>query len=312
MKKVIFRSTLSNQIKKYAKSLGVDLIGIASAKPDKESMLHLQNFIKENRHGNMTYLSRKVHPTNLLPGAKSIIVVAINYYRPVSKNQEGRIARYAYGRDYHKILKKILKQLAAFIQDQKPKAKTKICVDTSPLFEKSYAVQAGLGFIGKNTTLITKEFGSYVFLGEILTNLKLTYDKPAKGTCGTCTRCLDACPTKALIAPKKLDAKSCVSYLTIEHKGPIPKKFHKAMGNRIFGCDTCQEVCPYNIAYAKPATLKALSEPYIAGSNIPYKEVLKIKTDEEFLARFAGSPLMRAKRQGMQRNVKIAKKNHKC
>jgi len=220
-----------------------------------------------------------------------------------------KIARYAHGRDYHKVLKKLLKQLAAYINEQDPSAQTKLCVDSAPLLEKAYAVRAGLGFIGKNTTLITPQYGSYVLLGEILTNLELEYDQPADGTCGTCTRCIDACPTKAFAGPRELDAKRCISYLTIEHKGPIPQEFHKPMANWIFGCDICQEVCPYNKQFAKPLQLEAFKKVTIAGSSIPLDEILAIKDDEEYVARFAGSPLMRAKRAGLQRNARIVKKN---
>jgi epoxyqueuosine reductase len=306
--------SFSARLKQYARSIGVDLIGFAPAVFDEEGEKRLEAFIKEGRHGSMGYLedySKRVHPEQLLPGAKSVVVIAVNYYREVPETppDQGRIARYAYGRDYHKVLKKLLKQLALFMTENFPEAQCHICVDSSPLLEKGYAVAAGLGFIGKNTTLITPEFGSFVLLGEIITSLELDYDKPKTGTCGNCTRCIDACPTEAIIAPSTLDAKRCISYLTIEHKGPIPEEFHKPMVNLIFGCDICQEVCPYNKAFARPLTLEAFREVKIAGSSISLEEILAIKTDEEFLKRFAGSPLMRAKRTGLHRNVEIALKN---
>lgn len=262
----------------------------------------------------MDYLEdyqKRVHPEQLLPGAKSVIVIAVNYYRPVDgvPAGHGQIARYAYGRDYHKVLKNLLKQLEIFILKNSPEAKTKICVDSSPLLEKNYAVRAGLGFIGKNTTLITPEFGSFVLLGEIICDLELEYDTEKTGTCGTCTRCLDACPTKAILGPGELDARRCISYLTIETSGPIPDEFHAAMGDRIFGCDICQEVCPYNKVNAKPVSLKAFKEVKIAGQTLSLDEILAIETDEQFLQKFAGSPLMRAKRKGLQRNARIAVKN---
>lgn len=304
----------SSEIKAYAHSIGVDLIGIAAAEPDLESKKLLANFIEEGRHGQMKYLedySRRVDPEKLLPGAQSVIVIAINYYRdvPATPVAEGRIARYAYGRDYHKVLKKLLRQVAAYLHEKVPAATTHIGVDASPLLEKAYAVKAGLGFIGKNTTLITREFGSFVLLGEILTTLKLDPDQQITGTCGTCTRCIDACPTSAIREPKQLDARRCISYLTIEHKGPIPRGFHASMGNLIFGCDICQEVCPYNKVNAKPLQLAAFSDVAIAGSSIPLQEIMDIPSDEAFLKRFAGSPLMRTKRAGLQRNAKIALHN---
>lgn len=309
-------SLTSQILKEYAqKELHIDLIGIAEARKDPEGEKHLQDFIDAGHQGDMHYLEdykKRVQPEQLLPGAQSVIVIGINYYRehPPTPKDQGRIARYAYGRDYHKVLRKLLKQLAKFIEQQAPEAQTKICVDSAPLLEKSYAQKAGLGFIGKNTTLITKEFGSFILLGELLTTLKLTPDQPADGTCGTCTRCLDACPTQAIIGPGELNATSCISYLTIEKKGDIPEQFHKPMRNLIFGCDICQEVCPYNKQFAKPLQLEEFKKVTIAGSNIPLQEILSMETDVEYLARFAGSPLMRTKLAGLKRNAKIAAANN--
>lgn len=308
------KSQLSGEIKTFARSIGADLIGIAPAEFDNEGEKHLRNFIEQQRQGEMTYLEdykKRVDPARLFPGARSVIVIGINYYREVPEvpTDEGQIARYAYGRDYHKVLKKLLKQIETFIQGKCPEAQTRLCVDSAPLLEKAYAVRAGLGFIGKNTTLITPQFGSFVLLGEILIDQELIYDQPTNGTCGTCTRCIDTCPTNAFVGPRELDASRCISYLTIEHKGDIPEEFHKPMGNLIFGCDICQEVCPYNKQFAKPLQLEAMKEVKIAGSAIPLKDILEIQNDEEYVARFAGSPLMRAKRAGLQRNAKIAIKN---
>lgn len=305
---------ISETIKTFARSIGVDLIGITPAVFDEEGEKRLRDFVAEKRNGDMHYLEdyrRRVDPQFLLPGAKSVIVIGINYYResPPTPKNEGRIARYAYGRDYHKVLKKILKQINRFIEEQAPNFQSKICVDSAPILEKSYAQKAGLGFIGKNTTLITPEFGSWILLGEILTTLPLQYDEERTGTCGTCTRCMDACPTKAITGPGKLDATRCISYLTIEKKDEIPEEFHKPMGNLIFGCDICQEVCPYNIKFARPLELEAFQKIKIAGSSIPLQEILDIQTDEQFLERFAGSPIMRTKRKGLQRNAKIALQN---
>jgi epoxyqueuosine reductase len=309
------KSLLSKAIKECAKNLGADLIGFARAEFDEEGEKNLEKFIAEGRNADMHYLENfhaRVNPRALLPGAESVIVIGVNYYQEAEKTPAGygKIARYAWGRDYHKILQGILKKLERFIVLNAPGAECKICVDSSPILEKNYAARAGLGFIGKNTTLINPQYGSFIVLGEILTTLKLKYDKPVGGTCGTCTRCLDSCPTKALIAAGKMDARRCISYLTIENKGAIKKPFHKKIGNRLFGCDTCQEVCPYNQTFAKPATHPDFKKT-IAGSSLPLKEIAAIKTDAEFLNRFAGSPLMRAKRKGLQRNARIAAKNTK-
>ncbi|HLG25539.1 MAG TPA: tRNA epoxyqueuosine(34) reductase QueG [Candidatus Gracilibacteria bacterium] len=308
------RKELSLNIREFALSCGADLAGIAPATFDEEGLDRLRSFMALGRQGDMAWLEdyeKRVDPEKLLPGAKSVIVIAVNYYREVDNIPEGRgrVARYAYGRDYHKVIRSLLKKVEAYIQSEVPGAKTKICVDSAPLLEKAYAVKAGLGFIGKNTTLITPEFGSFVLLGELLTNLELEYDEPGAGTCGTCTRCLDECPTKAIVAPHELDANRCISYLTIEHRGQIAPEFHQPMGNWIFGCDICQEVCPYNKTFEKPLQLKEFRDVKIAGTSISLEEILSMESDEEFLTRFAGSPLMRAKRSGLQRNARIAQKN---
>jgi epoxyqueuosine reductase len=307
-------NNLTSQIKKYAKSAGADLVGIAPADFDEEIIKKIGNYIAKGRHGEMHYLEefqKRTNPARLLPEVKSVIVIGINYYRKqkAAAKGYGQIARYAYGRDYHKVIKNLLKKIAAFIEKNNPGSKNIICVDSGPIVEKYFAVKAGLGFIGKNTTLITPQYGSFVLLGEIITSLPLKKDKPVKGTCGTCRRCIEACPTKALVAPYEMDARKCISYLTIEKKGEIPKQFHKSIGNNIFGCDICQEVCPYNRVHAKPMNFKGLKDTRIAGDALLLEEVLSIKSNKEFLDRFAGSPLMRAKKEGLQRNAKIAKAN---
>lgn len=262
----------------------------------------------------MKYLEdvkRRTDPNYVLPGAKSVIAIAVNYYREqiAIEPDQGRVARYAYGRDYHKVLKKLLKQLQKFLDSNWPNHQHRLCVDSAPLMEKVYAERAGLGFYGKNTTLISPQIGSFFLLGEILTTLDLPSDTIASGTCGTCTRCLDACPTQALVAPGKMDARRCISYLTIETRDPIPNELADATDNLIMGCDICQEVCPYNKAFAKPLTLEPLKSVRIAGDSIPLHELLSIKESAEYLARFAGSPLMRPKREGMIKNALNAAQN---
>lgn len=300
-------------IKKYAREIGMDLIGFAKAETEAPVQRAYKNFIAENRHGDMSYLEdaeTRFSPEAILPTAKSVIVIALNYYRPQPPLPagHGRVARYAYGRDYHKVIKSYLKKLEKFILETYPLSQTRACVDSAPLPEKNYAVKAGLGFIGKNTTLITKEFGSYVLIGELLTDLEFDYNEPVKGTCGTCTRCMEACPSKALIEPYKMDARRCVSYLTIESKKEIPAELKSAVGCRIFGCDICQEVCPYNKSFARTTTQKDFIRG-IAGDSIALDEIMALKNDKQYVARFAGSPLMRAKRAGLQRNARTAQSN---
>ncbi len=310
-------------ISNYAKSIGIDLIGFTSVGVDPLAVNNYKNFVSEKRHGNMEYLEDtdlRFNADKILPGSKSVIVIGLNYYREQSPLPagHGRIARYAHGRDYHKVIRSSLKKLELFIIQKYPDAKTRICVDSAPLPEKYYAVKAGLGFIGKNTTLITKEFGSYVLLGEILTDLEFEDGKEnekkelmeQKFTCGTCARCIEACPLKALREPYKMDAKKCISYLTIENEQEIPAEMAKKMGCRIFGCDICQEVCPYNKTYAKKTNQEDFNKP-IAGESIPLKEIEQIKDQKQFVARFAGSPLMRAGLKGMQKNIRACKTGFK-
>lgn len=315
---------IAEQIKTYATAeLGISLIGFCRAEILHDARKNLQEFIGAGFQGEMKYLediNRRIDPNYVLPGANSVIVIAVNYYReqdPIEAD-EGRIARYAYGRDYHKVLKKLLKQLQKFLDANWPNHQHRLCVDSAPLMEKAYAEKAGLGFYGKNTTLISPQLGSFFLLGEILTTLDLPADSPASGTCGNCTRCLDACPTQALIAPgvlgvpevslsstatSRMDARRCISYMTIETKEAIPDEFSQATKNLIMGCDICQEVCPYNKAFAKPLTLEPLKSVRIAGNSIPLLEILCLRDSTDYLARFAGSPLMRPKREGLIKNA---------
>ena len=315
---------LKEKIEQYAKSLGFDLIGFTDIGTDKKTLDFYKSWLKKKYQGNMAYLEKTTPRKNLskiLEKAKTVISLGMNYYyeqKPLKKGF-GRVARYAYGRDYHKIIGKKLKELEAFIKTLSPNVETKSYVDTGPILERSFAEKSGLGTVGKNTCLITKEFGSWVFLAEIITTLEIENEKKLKNSkektkspklefsvCGTCTRCIDNCPTKAIISPGIIDARKCISYLTIENKKQIPKKFHDAIREtgRVYGCDICQEVCPHNCR-AKEHDHKELREPALAGEALDLKKILSLKTDSEFLNLFAGSPIMRAKRKGLQRNAKI-------
>ncbi|MGL5831292.1 MAG: tRNA epoxyqueuosine(34) reductase QueG [Candidatus Altimarinota bacterium] len=305
-------ATLTQQIKNFAlQEMGVDFIGITPAVADPAAKKRLDDFLRADFHGEMKYLENsdlRSDPKKLLPEARSIIVIAVNYYRekPETPVDHGRIARYAHGRDYHKVFKKLLKNLADHITQitpSNPPAITRACVDSAPLLERSFAQKAGIGFPGRNGLIITENRGSFVLLGELLTSLELEYDQPSQGTCGTCTRCIDACPTNALLGDGSMDARKCISYLTIESKQPIPEDLAPKMDNLIYGCDICQEVCPYNKQFARPLTLEAFQKVTIAGDSIPLAEILSLSSDDTFLARFAGSPVMRAKRSGLIRNT---------
>ena len=323
---VMSKVSLKNLIKKHSKSLGFDLVGFSPIDVNDEAFAQYKNWLQNEFEADMSYMSEEARAQkrssadNLLENAKTVISLAVNYYHdqpPLPKNH-GRIARYAYGRDYHKTISKNLKKLEEFIQEN-TNGKTISYVDTGPILERTFATQAGLGFIGKNTCLITDEFGSWVFLAEIITNLEIQPRGPKSPTCkkinpgvkcGSCTKCIDACPTGAIKrlpnGTYAIDANLCLSYHTIENREPsLPPKSQKAIHKtkRIFGCDICQEVCPHNCR-AKSAHANTATTPKpIAGSSLPLAKIASLKTDEEFTKAFAGSPIMRAKRKNLQRNA---------
>ncbi|GIW76027.1 MAG: epoxyqueuosine reductase [Phycisphaerae bacterium] len=251
--------TSAVRIKKKAGELGFDLCGIAPADPSAYRDYYLR-WISGGYHGQMDYLARRIEekldPRVYFPPARSVICLALNYHHQdkdasttdstSSSLRPGKIARYARGTDYHIYVKNRLHRLADWIRETFPGALTKVCVDTAPVMERELAVRAGIGWQGKNTCVISPRIGSWIFLAEILTDLELPFDTPEPDHCGSCTRCLEACPTGALFAPYQMDATRCISYLTIEHRDPIDPSFHDKLDGWIFGCDICQEVCPFN------------------------------------------------------------------
>lgn len=348
---------MRGQITAYAKSLGFDLVGFTPAKIAPKYKKAFQQWLKNQHHADMVYMEKikeRVDLQKIFKGAKTVIALGTNYYydQPPLKHAHGRIARYAYGRDYHKVIGKRLKELEKFIaeicegndhtdsspddvsiQTQTP-ILTKSYVDTGPLMERALAEQAGIGRIGKNGCVISKEFGSWIFLSEIITTLDLAtplesfpgerltdpgrpgsqlpsdrWSNPQEksfNVCGNCTRCMTACPTGAIIAPGVIDSKLCISYLTIESKEKIPPHLAKIIKKtrRIFGCDICQEVCPHNIARQKPTKVYSHADwPKIAGDQQDLAKVQSIKTRKEYTKTFAGSPLMRWKLPGHNRQV---------
>jgi epoxyqueuosine reductase len=272
-------------------------------------------WIQRGCFGKMGYLKDhaplKLHPEKILPGCKAIILMGVNYFQKPKKlpKDHGRIARYAWGRDYHRVIGNKLKKIVSELKKLYPEDQFKYNADATPLLERAYAAEAGLGYIGNNTTLISKPYGSWILIGEILTTLKLPEYKLSlnHGSCGPCRKCLAACPTGALIRPGEMDARKCVSYLTIEYKEVVPEELSEKIGDRLFGCDACQECCPQNMR----AKLTSESDflKHRAGESFPLNEILAIKTDEEFRKRFAGSALMRAKREGLVRNACIVAEN---
>jgi epoxyqueuosine reductase len=301
--------TLEEQIKGAARARGFDLVGIASAGPAASFAL-FERWLAEGRHGEMGYLTRNVErrsdPRRLLPGAESVVIVACNYHAANSAPgpRQGKVARYALGDDYHEVIGGKLAALTEAIRALAPGAQAKVCVDTAPVLERELAQRAGLGWIGKNTMLLNRRFGQWLLLGEILLDVPLRPDAPeTRDRCGRCDRCIAACPTRALVAPREMDARRCISYLTIELKGAIPSELRPLIGNRVFGCDDCLEVCPWN-RFARQAREPGFS-PRADLSTPELLELLEL-TEEEFQRRFARSPILRAKRRGLLRNVCVA------
>jgi epoxyqueuosine reductase len=302
---------VKNRIEQRAGELGFDLCRVTSAEPP-DSAEHFARWLEDGQHGEMAYLARnapkRLQPRRVLEGARSVICLAASYHdedhEPQQPRMTGEVARYARYDDYHEILGTRLKQLAEYV-DQLGGAGTRSLyyVDTGPMLERDLAQRAGLGFIGKHTNLISRQLGNWFFLAEILTTAELEPDEPAKNRCGSCTRCLGACPTQAITAPFQLDARRCISYLTIELKGGIPEELRPAIGNRIFGCDDCLAVCPWN-RFARQATLM---KPH-ARRDLSAPDLIELLglDDAAFKSRFSGTPLWRAKRRGLRRNACVA------
>lgn len=307
--------TLTDQIRKFAlEDAGFDLIGFSSARLPEKYGQAMGRWVENGYAGGMEYMSRDAHrrsePDKSLPGAKTVISLAVNYFHPEDEKPDypaGKIARYAYGADYHKVIEKKLKKLSLYISQLSAGAKVKAYVDTGPVLEKAFAKEAGLGFFGKNTNIITRNYGSWVFLASLLTDLELEFDAPHTGACGSCRICIDACPTGALLGDYQLDARRCISYLTIESKDEHPDELKKGIGEWAFGCDICQSVCPYNFR-AKTTTQPELYANKRAGSWLNLEEIGRMDEDA-FSVTFQGSPLKRSKLTGLRRNAKTVKLN---
>ena len=301
-----------NRLKARALALGFDAAGIARADEAWPAAERLKTFVELGRHGDMawmeTTLERRSAPTAMWPEARSALVVAMNYgpdhdpLNTLAERETGNISVYARGRDYHDVIKSRLKQLAGEVAAITG-ADVKVFVDTAPLMEKPLAARAGLGWQGKHTNLVSRDLGSWFFLGTVLTSADLKPDPPETDHCGSCRACLDICPTAAFPAPYQLDARRCISYLTIEHGGPIPTAFRAAMGNRIYGCDDCLAACPWN-KFAQNASESALfARAELKG---PGLDELAALDDAAFRDVFSGSPVKRSGRDRFVRNVCIA------
>jgi epoxyqueuosine reductase len=332
--------SITAAIKQEARVLGFDAVGITHVLNDRtrpaagdqeRSLPHnsettvpqrllnrLTEWLRHGYHGTMAWIERtpdkRADPGQALPGCRSLISLGVNYLTEHRANEQpgnGRIARYAWGKDYHKLFDFRLKQLERSIHRLAPDAKTRSYSDTGPVMEKAWAEQAGLGWIGKHSNLVSAEYGSWLLLGEILTTLELEADEPATDLCGSCTLCIQACPTGAITEPYVVDATRCISYLTIELRGDdtaIPPNLQAGMGNKIFGCDDCLDVCPYNLR-AEPTQERAFQPSRLTLS--PHLLELSKLDESTFTTVFQQSPIRRAKHQGFLRNVAIAQRNQK-
>jgi len=297
-------------IKQEALRIGFHLVGICSVE-EGETVPFLETWLKNNFHGEMKYMEnpKRSMPHSVLPSIRTMVVVGLNYRWPEGTipEQEGMISKYAWSADYHKILKPMLEELAGFIDQVSSDPSARAYVDTGPIVEKHWAQKAGLGWIGKHTNVLHQQGSSWFFLGIILTGLELEPDAPAEDHCGTCSQCIEACPTRAIVQPYVLDARLCISYLTIELRDSIPRELRSLIGNRIFGCDDCQDVCPWNrFAYAGDPRFNP--GPEVLAARL--RDYLRMTADE-FRTRFAQTNVLRAKHRGFLRNCLVAAGNAK-
>jgi epoxyqueuosine reductase len=296
-------TALAARVKEAGRRLGFDPVAIGPASPP-DHVAAFESWLDAGHAGTMAYLERgrdkRADPGRVLPGARSVVACALGYFQGSKTLGPAGVARYAWGDDYHEVVEPRLRTLADLIARLAPGAVSRVYVDTGPLLERDLAARAGLGWIGKNTMLLHPDLGSFFFIGTVLTTAELEPDAPLADRCGSCTRCLDACPTEAFAGPYVLDSRRCIAYLTIEHRGPIPAELRPGVGHWTFGCDVCQDVCPWNrrAPTASEAAFEARPHPSVA-------ELLRLD-ETSYRDRFRGSPLKRARREGLARNAAVA------
>ncbi len=300
-------SILTKFIKTRALEFGFSKVGLVRAEVMLEEGMRLREWLARGFHGTMEWMERSVDKRadvrHVLPNARSVVSLALNYFSPVQQSDDarcGKISRYAWGDDYHVVMTSRIQTLVDCIKQERPGLQVKSYVDTGPVMDKAWAVRAGIGWLGKHTNVIAKEYGSWVFLGEIILDQELEYDEPMADFCGTCSACIEACPTGAIVQPYLLDSTKCISYLTIEHKGEIPDTLKPKFENWVYGCDICQDVCPWN-RFQRPTSEQAFF-PRIENIGPKLSELEHI-TSEEFARRFWRSPIKRTKREGLVRNA---------
>ncbi len=295
-------------IKRHAARSGFAACGIARADFLVQDAMRFEHWLAHGMHGGMDYmadhLDMRLDPTQLMPGAKSVVSLAYNYYRPQDDAPASPylISMYAHGRDYHRVLRKKLREMIADIRHDIGEFEARICIDSAPITEKTWAAVSGLGWIGKNSLLVMPRAGSYHFLAELILDVELDYDRPTGDHCGVCRQCIDACPTGAIIEPYVVDARKCISYMTIENKSDIPKEMAGRYSGWIFGCDICQQVCPFNRFAAPHSEPQFEPRPEIFAMSAAEWQQL---TPDRFGELFAGTPVMRAKYDRLMRNIRF-------
>jgi epoxyqueuosine reductase len=310
MRRPLDQQLSSFTLKERAYAEGFQKVGIVPASTLDRERLRLHEWLKRSYHGEMKWMERdpdkRSNPAALLPGARSVMVVALNYYTPFQHHQEkqtGKVSRYAWGDDYHDVINGKLNSILRWAKQQHPELEGKVCVDIQPMMDKAWAVRAGLGWLGKHSNVITTDYGSWVFIGELILNVELEYDvDQVDDHCGTCTLCIDACPTQAITEPYVVDSNKCISYATIELRGPeLPAVVAENLSGWFYGCDICQDVCPWNRFEQVSAEERFL--PREGNVNQSLAEISNL-THEEYVERFRGSAMKRAKLSGLQRNAK--------
>ncbi len=303
------KESYSKLIKDEAKRLGFLSCGISKATFLEEEAPRLERWLNNNMHGEMAYMAnhfdKRLDPTKLVEGSKSVISLLLNYYPSEEQSQDAyKISKYAYGTDYHFVIKDKLKNLLHFIQEEIGDVQGRAFVDSAPVLDKAWAAKSGLGWIGKHSNLLTQQVGSFYFIAELIIDLELEYDTPVTDHCGTCTACIDACPTEAIVGPYVVDGSKCISYFTIELNNEIPNEFKGKFDEWMFGCDICQDVCPWN-KFSKPHK-EPLFNPHPDLLSMTKKDWEEI-TDEVFRKVFKKSAVKRTKFSGLQRNIKFLK-----
>ncbi|MDG5765835.1 tRNA epoxyqueuosine(34) reductase QueG [Balneolales bacterium ANBcel1] len=302
-------------VRREAFRLGFDGVGFARARRLEQEESHLEQWLREGRHGSMQWMEnhfdKRVDPRKLVPGARSVVSLMISYHQPELANMQvdsknPKISKYALGDDYHKVVKEKLFDLYAFTAEITGNVEGRVFVDTAPVLDKAWAVESGIGWLGKHTNVLNRHQGSWFFLGEMILDVEFDYDAPVADHCGTCTRCIDACPTDAIYEPYKVDGSKCISYFTIELRDEIPEEYHRQMGEWIFGCDICQDVCPWNRRAEPGAEERLFARPESADRDINYWEELNL---HEYRELFRKSTVKRAKFEGLKRNIRVAGAN---